>query len=356
MEALRMTTTERYLGYIGTYTKGDSEGIYSFILDAEAGKITDIEPVASLENPTYLTLSNDNKFLYSVAKQGTSGGVASFTINESAGLSPINTVFAEGASPCHVSVDKDSTLLLSANYHMGTADSYSLDKTTGGIQSVLSSITHEGSGPDHRQEKAHTHYAGFTPDGHYVAVVDLGIDQLITYALDNGKLTEKSVVHLSAGSGPRHLAFHPNNRYAYLMTEFSSEVIVFRYHAADGSFEQLQAISTLPESFSENNQGSAIHLSKDGKFVYAANRGHNSIAVFRVNQENFELSFIEHTSTEGDWPRDFELDPSGKFLLASNQNSSNLVLFSRDEESGKLTLLQNEIKVPDPVCIKFLNY
>lgn len=351
-----MTNTEKYSGYIGTYTKGDSEGIYSFTLDGAAGRITDIKPAASIENPTYVTVSKNNQFLYSVAKEGSSGGVAGFSISETGGLTPINRVVSEGASPCHVSVDNDLTLLLSANYHLGTADSYSLDKSTGKIQSVLSSIHHEGSGPDHRQEKAHTHYAGFTPDGKYVAVVDLGIDQLITYELDNGKLIEKSIAHLPAGSGPRHLAFHPNQQFAYLMTEFSSEVIVFRYHEKDGSFELLQAISTLPESFTDNNQGSAIHLSKDGKFVYAANRGHDSIAAFKVDQLTFELTFIGHTSTEGNWPRDFILDPSGKFLLATNQNSSNLALFSRDEESGKLTLLQSDIHVPDPVCIVFLNY
>lgn len=351
-----MTTYEKFTGYIGTYTKGDSKGIYSFTLDAANGKITDVKAAASLENPTYLTISQDNKYLFSVAKEGNSGGVAGYKILESGELILINNQLSEGASPCHVSVNEENSLLLSANYHKGSADSYRLNPENGEIQAVLSSIFHEGSGPDERQEKAHTHYAGFTPDEKYAAVIDLGIDQLITYSLDNGKLAEKSILNIAPGSGPRHLTFHPNGEYAYLMTEFSSEVLVLKYTSEDGSFQQLQAISTLPDDFSENNQGSAIHISSDGKFVYAANRGHDSIAVFEVKSGSFELSFVEHTSTEGNWPRDFVLDPSEKYLIASNQNSSNVVLYSRDKETGKLTLLDSEVNVPDPVCVKFLYY
>lgn len=351
-----MTTHEKFTGYIGTYTKGDSKGIYSFTLDAVNGKITDVKAVASLENPTYLNISKDNQYLYSVAKEGKSGGVAGYKILQSGELSLINNQYSEGASPCHVSVNKENSLLLSANYHKGSADSYRLNPENGEILAVLSSIFHEGSGPDERQEKAHTHYSGFTPDEKYAAVIDLGIDQLITYSLDNGKLVEKSILHIAPGSGPRHLTFHPNGEYAYLMTEFSSEVLVLKYHSEDGSFQQLQAVSTLPDDFKENNQGSAIHISSDGKFVYAANRGHDSIAVFEVKPESFELLFVEHTLTEGNWPRDFVLDPSENYVIVSNQNSGNVVLYSRSKDTGRLTLLQSDIKVPDPVCIKFLNY
>jgi 6-phosphogluconolactonase len=351
-----MATHEKFKGYFGTYTKGNSEGIYSFTLDAANGKILDVEPAAALENPTYLTISDDNRFLYAVAKEGGSGGVAGFNILDSGKLSFIDSQLAPGASPCHVSVNQENTLLLSANYHKGSADSYLLNAETGSIENVLSSAVHEGSGPDERQEKAHTHYAGFTPERKYAAVIDLGIDQLITYTLDNGQLIEKSVLKIAPGSGPRHLVFHPNNTIAYLMTEFSSEVLVLKYNSEDGSFEQLQAITTLPADFTENNQGSAIHISSDGNYIYAANRGHDSIAVFKVDPESFKLTFVEHTSTEGNWPRDFMLDPSEKFLIAANQNSSNVALYSRDTETGRLTLLQSDVQVPDPVCVKFLHY
>ncbi|WP_121611237.1 lactonase family protein [Mesobacillus foraminis] len=349
-----MKEAKQYRGYIGTYTKGDSEGIYSFILDAEEGIIKNVSVAATLDNPTYLTVTDSNKQLYAVAKEGDEGGVAAYSIGDNGELSKLNSTAEAGSPPCHVSVNTDYGVL-SANYHKGTIDFYELNPN-GSIQPAASIAKHEGSGPDPRQEKAHSHYAGFTPDGKYVVAVELGIDQVITYKLQGNQLIKVSQLDTRPGSGPRHLAFHPNKEYAYVMTEFSSEVLVLKYNQEDGSFTQQQAISTLPAEFTENNQGSAIHLSSDGKFVYAGNRGHNSIAVFSVDPQTFELTFVEHVSTAGDWPRDFILDPSEKFVVASNQESSNLVLYSRDSETGKLTLLQSDITVPDPVCVKFLNY
>jgi len=238
---------------------------------------------------------------------------------------------------------------------LGNVAAY-LTNEDGSLQPANSIIEHTGSGPSDRQEKPHTHYSGFTPDEKYAVVVDLGIDKLITYKIEENALTEVSSLSVNPGSGPRHLEFHPNGKYAYLMTELSSEVIALEYHAEDGSFKELQYISAIPEDFTENSQGSAIHVSSDGKFVYAANRGHDSIAVFVVDQDTGKLEFVEHTSTEGAWPRDFMLDPTEKFLIASNQESGNLVLYSRDVETGKLTLLQSDVAVPYPVCVKFLNY
>jgi 6-phosphogluconolactonase len=349
-----MKEAKQYLGYIGTYTKGDSEGIYSFTLDTEEGTIKNVSVAAKLDNPTYLTVTDSNKQLYAVAKEGEEGGVAAYSIGENGELKKLNSTAEAGSPPCHVSVNTDFGVL-SANYHKGTIEFYELN-ADGTIQPAASVAKHEGSGPDPRQEKAHSHYAGFTPEGKYVVAVELGIDQIITYKLQGNQLIKVSQLETKPGSGPRHLAFHPNKEFAYVMTEFSSEVLVLKYNQEDGSFTQQQAISTLPAGFTENNQGSAIHLSSDGKFVYAGNRGHNSIAVFSVDPQTFELTFVEHVSTEGDWPRDFILDPSEKFVVASNQNSSNLVLYSRDSETGKLTLLQSDITVPDPVCVKFLNY
>lgn len=199
------------------------------------------------------------------------------------------------------------------------------------------------------------HYAGFSPDEKYVVVVDLGNDTVKTYHDLDGILQEASNLAVKAGSGPRHLTFHPNGKYAYVMTELSSEVIVLEYHEDSGGFTELDYISTIPADFTENNQGSAIHISADGGFVYATNRGHNSIAIFSVDQMSGTLTFVDRTSTEGDWPRDFCLDPTENYLLAANQHSSTLTLFARDQETGKLILLQKNISVPDPVCVKFLN-
>ncbi len=350
--------TTKFIGYVGTYTKGDSKGVYSFTFDADSAKITDIKAVANLENPTYVNISKDNQFLYAVMKDGEKGGVASFSINNKSGeLTPINKQVLAGSSPCHVSLDSNRKYLFSTNYHKGTVESYLLDPATGSITPPVSMMKHEGSGPDPRQEKPHTHFAGVTPDEKYVAVSELGTDCLITYQIGiDGSLTEVSRLPLKGGSGPRHLTFHPNKNLAYIMTEFSSEVIVLNYHPENGHFTEKQYISTLPDDFKENNQGSAIHISSDGRFVYAGNRGHNSIALFSVNEETGELSLIDRISTEGDWPRDFSLDPTEKFIVASNQESNNLVVYARDTETGKLTLLQSDLTVPNPVCVKFLHY
>ncbi len=353
--AAKMKKT-KFIGFVGTYTKGNSEGLYSFSLDTLNGKIEQVEVAAKLDNPTYLTLSNDNTFLYSVVKDGEMGGVAAFSINKKTNeLLPLNQQGSDGAPPCHVSVDSQNRYVLASNYHKGSIEVYALNAENGGINHRASVAIHVGSGPDKRQEKPHTHYAGFTPDEKYIAVVDLGVDKIFTYEIKAGTLTEVSSLSVKPGSGPRHLVFHPNQSYAYVMTEFSSEVFVLRYHAENGQFTQVQSIPTIPADFTENNQGSAIHISADGRFVYAGNRGHNSIAVFKVDQDTSELSFVEYTSTEGNWPRDFVLDPSEKFIVASNQESSNLVLFLRDTETGKLTLLSSDIAVPDPVCVKFLH-
>lgn len=349
-----MTEIHKYKGYLGTYTKGESKGIYCFTLNTDEKKIEDIKVAAELGNPTYLAISNDNRFLYSIVKNGENGGVAAFSINETGELSFINQQLSPGAAPCYISVDAKNQYLFSANYHKGIVESHLLNRNDGSILPAASSIKHQGRGPDPRQDKARCHYSRFTPDGKVLAVIDLGIDALITYQVhDDATLTKVKLLPLKAGSGPRHLEFHPNGRFAYLLTELSSEVIVLDYE--DGRFTEKQYISTIPEDFKENNQCSAIHISSDGRFVYAGNRGHNSIAVFSVNQGTGELSFIENTSTEGDWPRDFALDPSEKFIVAANQESGNLVLFARDEDSGRLTLMESDIAVPYPVCVKFLD-
>lgn len=345
-----------FLGYIGTYTKGESKGIYRFTLDTKAGTIKDIKVVANIGSPTYLAISHDNQYLYSVVRKEQLGGVASFSINcETKNLDVINMQFLDGPSPCHLSMNQVDSIVVMANYHKGTIESYVINQEEGKINPATSIVQHSGSGPNkERQEKPHAHYVGFTPNQKYVAAIDLGIDKLITYKESDGKLTEVHSLSVNPGSGPRHLVFHPSGKYAYVITELSSEVIVLTYDEQNGRFEEIQYIPTLPQTYSGNNYGSAIHISSDGCFVYAANRGHNSIAIFHVNHNSGKLTFLETVSTEGDWPRDFVLDPAEKFIVVSNEKSSNLVLFSRNENTGQLTLLQSDVIVPNPVCVKFL--
>jgi 6-phosphogluconolactonase len=352
-----MTTITKIIGFAGTYTKGESKGIYAFTLDIESCRISDISVAAEIDNPTYLSISKDNRFLYSVLKDDEAGGIAAFAVDKQTGkLQLINSQVLDGSPPCHVSTDSKTQNVFSANYHKGEVVSYLVNGETGALTTSVSVIKHEGSGPDPRQKCAHTHFTEKTPDEKYLAVCDLGADKLISYKVgDDGKLTEVNRLSVRPGSGPRHLTFHPNQKFAYIMTEFSSEVIALAFNQENGSFAEIQTVSTIPPDFKENNQGSAIHISSDGRFVYAGNRGHNSIAVFRVENKTGKLELIDLVPTEGDWPRDFSLDPTEKYIVASNQNSGNLVLYARNTETGKLTLLHSDSKIPDPVCIKFLH-
>lgn len=343
-----------YRGYIGTYTKGDSKGIYTFTLDTTTATLHEASLVAQIEDPTYLCLTKDEQTLYAVAKQDSEGGIASFAIQKETGqltLQEIQT--SEGSSPCYVSVNRDKAHVLAAYYHRGTAEVYPIVNDE--LQPVSSLIHFKGNGPNiARQEKPHAHYAGFTPDDKYVVIVDLGTDKITTYRLHNNQFEEAQTISLKPGSGPRHITFHPNGKFAYVMTELSNEIVTLAYNTEDGSLTELQYLSTIPADFTENSQGSAIHISHDGKFVYVGNRGHNSIAAFSVNEENGLLTFVSYTSTEGNWPRDFAFDPTETFLIVSNQESHNLLLFARNPETGQLTKLNSEISVPYPVCIKFL--
>ncbi|WP_062352403.1 lactonase family protein [Bacillus kwashiorkori] len=350
-----MEWKNKYVGYIGTYTKGDSKGIYRFTLNMEKEQLEDIQLVAELGNPTYVTISQDNRYLYSVIKDENFGGVAAYAINPNHyHLTEINRQLVEGPSPCHVSVDSKNSVVVSANYHAGTITTYET-KPDGSILPAKSHIQHVGKGPNAiRQEKPHAHFSGYTPDEQYIVAIDLGIDKVITYHLVDGVLTEAHSLAVRPGSGPRHITFHPNGKFAYVMTELSNEVIVLKYHG-NGQFTEIQYIATIPADYTDNSQGSAIQMTKDGKFVYAANRGHNSITVFRAEDQTGELQLVEHVSSEGDWPRDFTLDPTERYIIGSNEQSGNLVLYKRNNESGKLSVIQSNLKVPYPVCVKFLH-
>ncbi|WP_100406077.1 lactonase family protein [Bacillus solitudinis] len=344
----------KFIGYVGTYTKEGSQGVYQFTLDTQSEKITDVKLAAKLENPTYVNVSANKKYLYAVAKEGSQGGVASYAINHETGkLSKLNQELSDGANPCHVSTDSKTTQLVTANYHKGTIESHLINED-GTISPTVSVMAHSGSGPHERQEKPHAHYSGFTPDEKFVVGVDLGTDEIVSYRIENGTLTKVASYSTNSGSGPRHLTFHPNGKYAYVMTELSSEVIVLSYDMEKGRFTEKQYISTIPETFTANNQGSAVHISSDGKFVYAGNRGHNSIAVFSVNQDTGGLTLVEIVSSEGDWPRDFVLDPTEAFVVGSNETTGNLVLYARNQSTGKLSVIQSDVKIPKAVCIKFL--
>lgn len=348
----RIHMGNQYIGYAGTYTRKTSEGVYRFVLDTEAGTIGAVEVAAKVGSPTYLAINEDDRYLYAVAQDGDLGGVAAYEINGETGeLSALNEQLEAGAPPCHLEIRGNE--LVTGNYHQGTIDLLKIDEQ-GRIASKSSSVQHEGTGPHDRQEKPHVHYTAHTPDGKYVVVADLGTDKLVTYKISNDELENVSTFHSKAGSGPRHIVFHPNGKTAYLLTELSTDVVVLTYDSDQGSFTEKQSIRAIPADFTETNDAGAIHISADGKYLYTSNRGHNSITVFAISEDSNELTHVEYVPTGGEWPRDFSLDPSGAFLIVANQHTGNLVLFSRDEGTGKLTNLHSEIAVPEAVCVKFL--
>ncbi len=337
--------------FLGTYTKRDSKGVYQITLDTDKPELIELNHLVEEDNPTYLALSADKR-LYCVTKAADKGGVAAYQLNEDGTFSFINREVTDGAPPCYVAVDEERQLVYSAFYHQGSVASYTI-REDGGLE-LADLIQHDGNGPHANQQGPHVHYADLTPDNRLV-VCDLGNDSVYTYHVaPDGKLTETARFAAEPGTGPRHLVFHPNKQTAYLFGELANTVTVLAYDAAAGSFEALQTVSTLPEDFHDFNGGAAIRISSDGKFLYASNRGHNSLAVFSVADNSESIKLIQLISVEGDFPRDFALDNSERFIVVANQNTDNLTLFQRDQTSGKLTLLAKDIYAPETVCTFFV--
>lgn len=332
--------------FLGTYTRRESKGIYTIELDTATKRLTNLNTAISENGPTYLGLTSDG-YLLTVSAKGGQGGLVSYKQLDNGTFSEINRITSEGASPCYVGIDNTRRLAFGANYHKGELTSYHFD--TDGVLTLVDTIQHNGNGPHENQDKAHAHYSDLTPDNRLVAC-DLGTDGVYTYDIsDEGKLTEVACYKAEPGTGPRHITFHPNKKIAYLFGELANTVTTLTYDEMTGRFDTLQTISTLPETFTEFSGGAAIRISQDGKFVYVSNRGHDSIAVFKV-LDDMTLECVEIVPSEGDFPRDFTLNKSEDFLVVSHQNSDNLTLFERNKETGRLTLLQKDVYAPECVC------
>lgn len=330
--------------YFGTYTKKESKGIYKAQFDPETGSLSDLELVAVEPNPTFIAFSKKGN-LYSVGAQDGKGGIASFT----ADFQPLNHVVEEGAPLCYVSVDDKRQLVYGANYHKGQVLVYNIEAD--GQLSLIDQDTHEGKGPHENQASPHVHFADLTPD-QYLITCDLGTDSLHTYEVsDQGKLTLLHHYQTAPGAGPRHLVFHPHHKIAYLINELNATIDVLFYDGM-GEFEHFQTVSTLPEDYDGQKWASAIKLSADGKFLYASNRAHNSIAVFEVIADG-SLKLIEIVPTDGLNPRDFTLSPDQHYLIAAHQDSPNATVFKRDPETGRLSSLSHDFYVPEAVCTVF---
>jgi len=348
------------LVFIGTYASPASKGIYVSRLDASTGALSTPTLAAEIRNPSFVAASADGRFLYAVSEVDAvagkpGGGVAAYAIDKAAGtLKPLNTQSTVGGGPAHVSVA--GTMVFAANYGGGSVVAYRT-QPDGSLQPPSSFVQHKGSSvnPD-RQKGPHAHSINTDPANHYALTADLGLDKVLVYKID-AKSTlmpnDPASVSLPGGSGPRHLDFSPNGRFAYLASEMKSNVTVFSWDATHGTLKEEQTISMLPEGFTGNSSAADIHVHPSGKFVYASNRGHDSIVIYAADPQTGKLTLVGHQSTEGKTPRNFGIDPSGSYLLAANQATDTVVAFKIDKTSGKLTPTGSTAHIAAPVCVKF---
>jgi 6-phosphogluconolactonase len=351
-----------WIMFVGTYTRPPSKGIYAYRYEIPTGKLTSIGLAAETSNPSFLAIHPNQRFLYAANEisqyEGqTAGSVTAYAIDASAGtLKVINTVSSRGAGPCHVALDAKGTWLFVANYGGGSVAAYPV-RADGSLGEASAFFQHSGSSAHpQRQTGPHAHEATPSPDNRFVLVADLGLDQVLTYKVDASKgliQSDPPFVKISAGSGPRHLAFRPDGQFVYVLNELASKITAFRYDASRGTMEEIQTISTLPNGFSGQNSTAEIAVHPNARFVYASNRGHDSIAIFRIDPAKGTLEPVDHVSTQGKTPRNFAIDPSGDFLLAANQETGNIVEFRIDQKTGTLTPTGVTVDVPFPVSIVF---
>lgn len=353
-----------FLAYFGAYTSEQSQGIYVSRFDSPTGALSEPELAAEIENPSFLTVHPNQQILYAVSELD-QGSVSSFAIDHHSGrLTLINTRPAQGSLPCDLEVDSSASMLTVANYGSGSVISFPL-AADGSLGEASDFIEFAGSGanPD-RQQSPHAHSVDFSADNRFCLVSDLGTDQVRVYQVNTqtAKLTphDPPAAKVDPGAGPRHFAFHPDLPYAYGLNELLSTVAVFDWDADAGVLNPVQTISTLPEGFEGSTSTAEIEVHPSGKFLYASNRGHDSIAVFAIDQADGRLTFVEHEPSNGGQPggagtpRSFAVAPGGEHLLAANQKGDTVVVFAVDSETGELAPTGTTIAVDAPVCIKFV--
>ena len=348
--------------YVGTYTRETSAGIYAYRFDVTSGQAKPLGLVADVRDPSFLAIHPDGKHLYAVTESDDfdsdgSGSVSSFAIDPSSGdIQKLNEVSSKGGWPCHLNIDRSGRMLIVANYKGGSVASFPVNPD-GTLGAASSFFQHDGRSVHSRQEQPHAHSADFSPDGRFAFFSDLGLDQVKIYRADpaTASLTPHEPPHVTVepGSGPRHFAQHPGGRFAYGLNELSSTVTAYAYVPDAGTLEVLQTISTLPAAFDGENYTAEIQVHPSGRFVYGSNRGHDSIAIFAVDEGTGQLEPIAQVLTNGSWPRNFAIDPTGSYLLAANQNSDNISVFRIDPDTGLLHATAAGVSIDAPVCIVF---
>jgi len=366
-ERARGTSSEasqpgQQLLYVGTYTEnGRTEGIHLVRFDTRTGALRLDGSVDAGPNPSFLALHPKGHTLYAVNETTEragkeSGGVSAFSVAQDSGaLTRINEQATEGGAPCYVSVDRSGRFVLVANYVGGNVVTLPIG-ADGALGVVTSKVQHFGTGPNaERQEKAHAHCIMPDQTNRFALATDLGIDHVVVYGIDAEARKLVPIdggVHLQPGAGPRHLAYHPRLPLVYVANELDSTVAVLSFDRQRATLAVVQTLSALPADWKEPSFAADIHFARDGRTLYVSNRGHNSIAVFRVGDTGV-LTLDQTVSTGGDWPRNFSLDPSGRWLLVANQRSGSIIVLQRDAESGRLTPTSQRLEVASPVCLRF---
>lgn len=350
--------SKEYLVYVGTYTSNNkSKGIYAWRFNPATGDLTSLGLAGEADSPSFLTLHPNGRFLYAVT-EGRQGGAVGFTIDNKTGmLKKLNWSASGGSGACHLAVDKTGRLLAVANYGSGSVGALAIS-ADGTLAEKPQVIQHIGSSVNRsRQSGPHAHQVVYSADNRFLFVPDLGLDQVKIYKVDaaNGTLApnDPPFAKVPPGGGPRHLAFDPKGKYAYVVNEMGSSVTAMTYDKKQGAFTEIQTISTLPEGYKGDTSCAEIEVDAQGKYVYASNRGHDSIAVFSIGGDG-KLTALEQVSTQGKVPRNFKIDPTGRYLFAANQNTDNIALLNIDPASGRLKPSGKVVDVPMPVCVLFV--
>lgn len=361
------SASRSYFVYVGTYTGPKSMGIYAYRFDSQTGRLTAMGLAAELPNPSFLITDSEHRHLYAVTEMGEhgpndkSGSISSFSIDPQNGaLHFLNKVPSAGDETAHLALDHTGKVLFVANYGSGSVASFAINPD-GTIGARTGFDQHTGSSVDsERQSSPHPHEVVVSPDNRYIFVPDLGTDRVYIYRLDVAKRgfvpNDPAYVTVDAGLGPRHIVFGPGAKFAYLVCEMGSRVVVFSYDASRGLLHPIQSISTLPAEFKGHDQSAEIQIDHTGHYLYASNRGHDSITVFSIDSQSGKLEKAQTSSVLGEWPRSFVLDPAGKFVLVANQNSNDLTLFTVDPANGHLqpAAADTRVHVDSPVCVLFV--
>jgi 6-phosphogluconolactonase len=344
--------------YVGTYTRPQkSKGIYAWRFQPATGKLTPIGLVAETASPSFLAVHPNQHVLYAV-NELREGAISAFAIDPPTGkLTFLNKVSAKGDGPCHISVDRSGRWVYAANYGSGSVAAFPVHED-GSLGDSSAFVQHTGSSVNPgRQKGPHAHSVVIAPDNRFVFAADLGLDQVFGYRIDTNRggmaTDEPTVTKVAPGSGPRHVAFRPDGRFLYVLNEMLSTVVAFRYDAHKGTTEELQTLSTLPADFKGNNSGAEIAAHRSGNYLYTSNRGHDTIAMFRVDLTSGKLTSLGHASTRGKTPRSFGIDPTGTWLFAANQDSDNMAMFRIDLKTGNLNPVGDMIEAFAPVCVVF---